>query len=369
MRIILKKLSIGQVELIMQTSTIYQQLLNLKANNPNIKNLEAAKVLGISEGELIASRVGVDVVKLLPEWGLVLPAIESFGKIMALTRNNHCINERKGAYVDTAIGEDNKVGLIISSDIDLRFLLSNWGSAFAVTDKVSDQLVKGGLLRSIQFFNKQGNAVHKVFLIDGSNIEAWLPFIERFKDPEQNTKLSLEPAPLAEINIRDEEVDVEIFNKHWSELKDTHHFVALLKDHKISRTQGLRLVGKKWAVPLAIEVLPKLFEKASESKLPIMIFVGNDGCVQIHTGVVENLKWSEGWFNILDPMFNLHLKIDGISELWLVRKPTTEGVVTSIEAYDVNGEIVIQVFGPRRPGLPERKAWRELAESFAVNKE
>lgn len=53
----------------MQTSTIYQQLLNLKANNPQFKNLDAAKELGITEGELIASRVGVDVIKLLPEWG------------------------------------------------------------------------------------------------------------------------------------------------------------------------------------------------------------------------------------------------------------------------------------------------------------
>ncbi len=353
----------------MQTSTIYQQLLNLKANNPQLKNLDAAKELGITEGELIASRVGVDVIKLLPEWGVVLPAIESFGKIKALTRNTFCIHERKGAYADTSIGEDNKVGLIISADIDLRFLLSNWGSVFAVTDKVAEQIVKGGLLHSIQFFNKQGHAVHKVYLIEGSNMKAWQPFIECFKDPEQSSNLAIEPAPLAQANIKDEELDVEKFAVSWAELKDTHHFAALLKDYKVNRTQGLRLVGRKWTEPLAVELLPEVFEKAAANKLPIMIFVGNDGCVQIHTGVVENLKWANGWFNVLDPLFDMHLKMEGIAELWLVRKPTTEGIVTSIEAYDANGDIVIQLYGPRRPGLPERRAWRELAESFAASRE
>lgn len=353
----------------MQTSNIYQQLLSLKATNPQIRNLDAAKELGISEGELIASRVGVDVIKLLPEWGLVLPAIESFGKIMALTRNSYCVHERKGAYVDTAIGEDNKVGLIVSADIDLRFLLSNWGSVFAVTDKVSEKVSKSGILHSVQFFNKQGNAVHKVYLIDGSSMSAWVPFIERFKDPEQSSTLLVEPAPIAEVAIKDEELDVASFAKSWSELKDTHHFAPLLKEYKVARVQALRLIGKEWAEPIATGLLPEIFEKAVQCKQPIMIFVGNDGCVQIHTGIIENLKWVNGWFNILDPLFDMHLKLEGVAELWLVRKPTTEGIVTSIEAYDANGETVLQIYGPRRPGLPERKAWRELAESFVSAKE
>lgn len=350
----------------MHTSTIYQQLLSLKANNPQIRNLDAARELGISEGELIASRVGVDVVRLLPEWGLVLPAIEHFGQIMALTRNPYCVHERKGAYVDTAIGEDNKVGLIVSADIDLRFLLTNWGSVFAVTDKVSEKISKTGVLQSIQFFNKQGKAVHKVYLIDGSNTSAWMPFIERFKDPEQNSTLTLEPTPLVEPTIKDEELDITAFVNSWAELKDTHHFVPMLKDYRLTRTQALRLVGKEWAVPLAVGLLTEVFEKAAECKQPIMIFVGNDGCVQIHTGVITNLKWVNGWFNILDPLFDMHLKMEGVAELWLVRKPTTEGIVTSIEAYDANGETILQIYGPRRPGLPERKAWRELAESFVT---
>lgn len=349
----------------MKNATLYEQWSSLKETQPQLRILDAANQLGVSEGEIVASRVGIDAVKLLPKWELLMPAIESFGHIMALTRNEYCVHERKGPYIDTAIGEDGKVGLIVSPDIDLRFLLSNWGSVFAVIDKVPEKIAKEGILRSIQIFDKQGVAVHKVYLIEGSNMDAWTPFIDRFKDPQQSQSLSLEPKPISDPTVDDDQVDVEAFRKSWAELKDTHHFAPMLKDYKLARVQALKLAGKEWAEPLATELLPKVFEKASMLKQKIMVFVGNDNCVQIHTGLVENIKWVNGWFNVLDPLFDLHLKMEGVAELWLVRRPTTEGIVTSIEAYDASGNIILQLFGPRRPGIPERKAWRDLAESFA----
>lgn len=200
--------------------------------------------------------------------------------------------------------------------------------------------------------------------MDNSNKEDWDSFVANFKDPEQITTLDLEPKPLDDITISDEEVNIAEFQNSWSELKDTHHFVTLLKKYKLTRVQALRLAGSEWAEPLAVEFLPEAFERASASQQKIMVFVGNDGCVQIHTGHVTNLKWVNGWFNVIDPLFNLHLNMEGVTDFWRVRKPTTEGVVTSFEAYDIQGNLIMQLFGPRKPGIPELKAWRELAESL-----
>lgn len=347
----------------MQAQSIYEQWCSIKNQNPQLRALEIANQLAISEAELVASRVGVDVVKLQSDWSSVLPGIESLGKIMALTRNEFCVHERKGPYVDTSIG-DNDVGLVVSPDIDIRFLLASWESAFAVEDKVPATVRKDGVLKSVQFFDKQGLAVHKVYLLDESNQEAWPLFVEKFKAPEQTAHLDREPKAIKPAPLADEAIDVQGLKQSWAELKDTHHFFPLLKKYKVERTQALRLVGNEFAEPLAVEFLAEAFERASAAKQKIMVFVGNEGCVQIHTGLVENLKWVNGWFNVLDPEFNLHLKVDGITELWRVRKPTTEGIVSSLEAYDANGNIIIQLFGPRKPGIPEVKAWRELVESF-----
>ncbi|MGO8041235.1 ChuX/HutX family heme-like substrate-binding protein, partial [Rhizobium leguminosarum] len=43
-----------------------------------------------------------------------------------------------------------------------------------------------------------------------------------------------------------------------------------------------------------------------------------------------------------------------IAETWAVRKPTTDGHVTSLEAYNSEGEMIIQFFGKRQEGSDER---------------
>ncbi len=47
-----------------------------------------------------------------------------------------------------------------------------------------------------------------------------------------------------------------------------------------------------------------------------------------------------------------------------MRKPTKDGHVTSIEAYDANSEMIIQFFGKRHEGEAERDDWRFLAENL-----
>ena len=80
----------------------------------------------------------------------------------------------------------------------------------------------------------------------------------------------------------------------------------------------------------------------------------------IHTGQVMKLMERGTWFNVLDPGFNLHLNETQIAETWVVVKPSEDGDVTAIEAYDADGTQIIQLFGKRKPGLPELEAWREI---------
>ncbi|MDN6856013.1 ChuX/HutX family heme-like substrate-binding protein [Pseudomonas sp. CAN2814] len=340
-------------------SELYRAWQALRAEKPRLRARDAAQHLDVSEAELTASRLGVDAVRLRTDWAELLPALGELGQIMALTRNEHCVHERKGPYRDVTVSANGQMGLVVSPDIDLRLFLGGWASAFAISEETAH-----GTQRSIQVFDRQGTAVHKVFLTEQSDLAAWDPLVRGFTAAEQSAELdltALEPkaAPLA-----DGEIEVAALREGWAALKDTHHFFALLKKHQVQRTQALRLAGREWAEPLTTAELPRLLEAAGERQVPIMLFVGNAHCIQIHTGTVNNLKWMDDWFNVLDPLFNLHLKTPGVTELWRVRKPSSDGVVTSWEAFDANGELVLQVFGARKPGVPELESWRELAESY-----
>ena len=63
---------------------------------------------------------------------------------------------------------------------------------------------------------------------------------------------------------------------------------------------------------------------------------------------------------MLDQGFNLHLREDHIEDAWIVRKPTVDGEVTSLELFDADKRNLVMFFGERKPGQPEIEAWREL---------
>jgi putative hemin transport protein len=109
-----------------------------------------------------------------------------------------------------------------------------------------------------------------------------------------------------------------------------------------------------------------VLEAAARDGLPIMVFVNNPGCIQIHTGPVAHLKTAGPWFNVLDPDFNLHLREDLVKSAWVVRKPTSDGFVTSLELYDATEGLVVQFFGKRKPGQSESLDWRRIVEGLCA---
>ncbi|ONG42348.1 hypothetical protein BKE38_29735 [Pseudoroseomonas deserti] len=161
-------------------------------------------------------------------------------------------------------------------------------------------------------------------------------------------------------------VDAAALRAEWLQLQDTHDFFGLLRRHGASRRQAFRLAGPDLAQRLPIGAAAEALRQAAALALPVMLFVGNRHAIQIHTGPVSRLVDAHGWFNVLDPDFNLHLKEAGVAEIWRVVKPTADGAVTSIELLDARGEAVAMLFGARKPGQPELPAWRALAEGLAA---
>jgi putative hemin transport protein len=154
--------------------------------------------------------------------------------------------------------------------------------------------------------------------------------------------------------------DPQAFRAHWLGLRDTHDFHPMLRKFQLSRLGALRAAGPDLAQEVDNATCESMLTTVAQSGLSIMCFVANRGMVQIHTGPVQRLARTGPWFNVLDPHFNLHLDTSAISSTWIVNKPTSDGWVTSIEAYEAGGTLVVQFFGARKPGQPELPAWREL---------
>jgi len=327
----------------------------LKNEQPHLRIRNAAETLGVSEVELLATRCGEDVVRLRPEFAEILENIESLGKVMALTRNDEVVHERKGVYLNPSLSNPH-VGLFVGADIDLRIFFKSWASVYAVTDIVRDKPH-----HSIQFFAKDGEAVHKIYMTPHSDITAYENLIGQFRHEDQKQGQEVFAWDEEVIEHPDENIEVEAFQKGWVELEDTHDFFGLLKKHKVTRTQALRLAPEgNYAVKVDPIAFRKVITLAAERDTPIMVFVGNKGMIQIHTGPVKRLLDHQEWFNIMDPDFNLHVKEPALKDVWVVRKPTKDGMVTALECFDAEGKQIVQLFGKRKPGIPELEAWRDI---------
>jgi putative hemin transport protein len=333
----------------MTTSTLdqlrarHQQLV---AAEPKLRIRDRAARLDASEAELVAADCGLESVELAGKPQAIFRELGTLGRVMALARNDWCVHERHGAYED--IQADGMVGVVLGPDIDLRMFFGHWKHAYSVLENGRS---------SIQFFDKEGVAVHKIYRTGETRGDAWDALVRRFASP---AKVMPSPQPMSDVLEHDATDDPRGLREHWLALRDTHDFHPMLRKFQVSRLGALRAVGPDLAQEVGNDTCETMLQAAAASRLSIMCFVSNRGIVQIHSGPVAKLARTGPWFNVLDPTFNLHLNTEAITGTWIVNKPTSDGWVTSIEAYEAGGRMIVQFFGARKPGQPELPAWRQL---------
>lgn len=347
-----------------QASTLAERWTTLREDQPRARIRDAAEQLGVSELELRATEIAgqasgeAGAVRLLgeaiPE---LLTELHRLGEIMALTRNHWAVHEKVGPWEPAKIGPE--MGLVVDDPIDLRLFMRRWAHALAVSEVIGHGPDAGQLRHSFQFFDQSGDAIHKVFVREPERVATFVTLADRFRSDDQaptQVVVARTPTPPAR---PDAEIDVAGFQAGWLGLRDTHEFFPLLREHGVTRTQALRLAPEGHAIAVDLDAITRVLERAAATETPIMVFVGNPGCIQIHTGPIVRVRPLGPWINVMDPGFNLHLRTDGVVEAWVVRKPTEDGIVTSLELFDARGETIALLFGARKPGKPERADWRE----------
>lgn len=328
----------------------------LREEQPKLRIRNAAAELGTSECALVATRQpdGAVALDIAPE--AFVHAMPALGEVLCITRNDAVVHEKHGTYAGIEI--NGQMGVVLDPEIDLRVFLSQWKSFWAVSEPFRDDV-----RRSLQVFDAHGRSVHKVYQTKATDAAAWDSFVAAHQRNEVVVPSYLPARTASSATATTEGVDVSTFQSEWLALQDTHHFYGLLRRHNVSRTVAMRIAPPDHAIQVSNTAHRTLLQQAAAAGTPIMAFVGNPGCIQIHTGPVNKLVEMGPWYNVLDPRFNLHLDETAVHETWVVRKPTADGVVTSVELFDAAGEQILQFFGERKPGKPELGSWREIVDA------
>jgi putative hemin transport protein len=330
-----------------------------RGTHPQARVRDIAAILGVPEASLVASQVGESARRLGTDFAALIRALPTLGEVMVLTRNQHCVHEKVGTFGRISI--PGHIATVTNGEVDLRIFLNHWQHGFAL----AEALPEGKTRRSLQFFDAEGVAVHKIYARADTDLTAWEALVAAHLAPVQDDSFAPVALPAPAPLWPDAEIDVAALRQDWLALQDTHDFARMLRTHKAGRHQALRLVGEDLAFRLAPAAPRALLEAAADSATPIMVFTRNRGCIQIHTGPVHSIKVTGPWVNVLDARFDLHLREDAVAEAWVVRKPTRDGWLTSVELYDSAQEYFTLFFGGRKPGQPELEGWRGIVASLA----
>ncbi|PHM45691.1 hemin transport protein [Xenorhabdus mauleonii] len=339
------------------TQSLYERYQQAKADNKAKYARDLAAYLNVSEGELLHSRVGIDAKRLNVDAPTLLQELAVVGETKAITRNDFAVHEHIGRYENTKFSEH--VGLILNPrELDLRLFFDHWSSVFSLVEPA-----KNGMRHSIQFFDRQGDALHKVYTTNKTDMAAWDALIEKYQTDE-NPELVIQPEEVPEHAAMTEQLQVQL-DDEWRAMTDVHQFFIMMKRHNLNRQQIFNAVKDDLAYRVDNSALSQLVEIAHKDQNEIMVFVGNRGCIQIFTGKLERLmpyqeeNSDQKWINIFNRHFTLHLIESAIAESWVTRKPTTDGFVTSLELFDANGNQIAQLYGQRTEGTSEQAQWRD----------
>lgn len=334
------------------TPALWQRYQAVKASGAAKYARDIAAQMGISEAELTAARVGHDAVRLEDNPRAILAALESVGETKCICRNDYAVHEQVGAFTHQHL--EGHAGLVLNPRaLDLRLFLSQWASAFYLNEAGRE---------SIQFFDPHGDAILKVYTTDATDSAAWQALIA---EHTASSPLPLPLRPVESVRYADTADGAEV-ERAWRAMTDVHQFFVLLRKFHLSRQQAFRLVSDDLACRIDNDALPRLLHTLQRDGNEFMIFVGNRGCVQIFTGVLEKLTPMHGWLNIFNRDFTLHLREQEIDEAWVTRKPTVDGHVTSVELFAKDGTQIAQLYGQRSEGHPEQAQWRAQVDTLTA---
>jgi len=359
-------------------AALAQRWEKLRTEQPKLQIRDAARALNVSEAELLATSTGKTATLLKNDGNApreIMRRALDLGKVLALTRNENGVLERTGiatrieqdaAAAQTAAGAPgdperearmrNIAGGYLGGEIDLRFNFDNWKHAFAVEQPGRD----GQTSRSLQFFDENGNAVHKLYLKNEAAAGIFDKLVADFRAADQNAALKVLAAAPKPVEKADSAVDVKEFQLAWKEMTDVHQFNRLLGEFGISREQAMRLAPEGAVQRVSPKAVRNLLDESARQKLPIMAFLGNGSVTHIFSGVIEKTAASGDWYNVLDPDFNLHLRVTAFNSGYVVQRAG----VTSVEFFDKNGELVVTFFGVRERAKPQPQTWVDLTRNL-----
>ena len=157
----------------------------------------------------------------------------------------------------------------------------------------------------------------------------------------------------------------------WRSLTDVHHFYPMLQQLGIGKLEAFNQVPDELARQVAPESALSVLKEISRKQHNIMIFVGNDTAYQVYTGPVKKIVelTKAGKIVVHGETAEGHKAVfklvqEAIDQAWVINKNSAEGLITSLEIFDKEGNHIAQFNGIRKEGGQQDTEWVALMKKL-----
>ena len=319
----------------------------------------ARPVAGFREGSGGALLRSADVLTwLTPDWENLVADLGAVGPVTIQTLTRDAAMSASEAYAEAHFSPDRQAVSVIGEGVDLRLFLNDWFSGAAVCED-SDAARRPGL----HFFARDGRLFHRLFLRKGSDLEAYRLLVARYGGARVPGIHEVPDAAAARTRVRDPAM-VTAFVAEWRRLNDLREYRILLDRFGVSPLEAASLLGDGWAARVQVQAFTACMRLLAEIDLSCSITVANRGVVQTCRGPIHGVRAAEDGLAVFAARASVWLRRHGMDSVWVVRRPTADGISAALEVYDAGGELSLRVCG--NPGWRnhEDAIWEDILSTL-----
>ncbi|WP_034298552.1 ChuX/HutX family heme-like substrate-binding protein [Herbaspirillum sp. RV1423] len=292
--------------------------------------------------------------RLQGEFAPLLNRLTELGDLTEVTRNSSALLEKDN--VSGALYVKNEIEFAPAEAMHLRIFYPQWEHGYALEEH---DACSGGKQYSLQFFDRYGSMLHKIVLGENGDIASFRQLVSDHAAAEQVSPLHL-VLPQDDGDSADvKQIDVDALRAEWAHTHNHDDFIQRQEAFDRQRLRKLRLAGKAFAYQVANDSARVILQRMTEFGTSIMAQVGNAGIVQAYYGKIKNIRIKDSRLKIMNSGFRMQLREDHIDSVWVAKKPTTDGIITSLELFNRQGAHIASFLSKKSNGQPEPREWRD----------
>lgn len=347
---------IGGLSMRVDPAELRRRWLELSDRRPIRSRSEIARELDVSEAELLASRVGFGVIRLVPLWLALFDSIEALGPVQTITQNRHAAMIKSCDYSPGRNASDE--WMFFDGGVALGVATKRLAFAFAYEPIDTDERE---VSQTIEFYSESGEAVHRVLLTEDSSIDRFYDVVASFLEKEQSDVLEIRSGATPTTPVA---LDCDQFLEGWANLTSAEELFQFVQKYALSPGQVMASAGSRFARKVSNKSLQLIFDDVVGSELPIAIHLRNQACIQTCSGRFEKGGIRGGPVGLRNSDAAIHVNEDSISTAWIVEMPGMRTGATSLHVLDRDGASIVEIASAPDRSTLEEDRWRTLLDAL-----